>query len=134
MKGILLTGTALASSIAMPFAVSAQTTTVANKLHDFIGKHEFKNGAIPQRPQGLMGKVTVIDGNTITLTHPDGQVITVDASAIGVANIKVGDHIAVEGKVSISATAIHQLGDLMPRGPMMGRGHRMMEPQNSTAQ
>jgi preprotein translocase subunit YajC len=185
IKNILVTGTALASSIAMPFAVSAQTTTAVAKIHNFVGKHDFRNmvkpaaagkvtaingssisittkenktvtvdasatsyadiklgdlimvegtvngdsvkatsihdvGAIPERPQGLVGKVTAIDGNTITLSHPDGQVITVDASAIGVTNVKVGDRIAVEGKVSISAAAIHQVGDF---GMLRGQKH-----------
>ena len=121
-KNLLVTGAALASSVAMPFAVSAQTTTTVNKLHDMFGGRG-QHGTFVK--PATTGTVTAINGTSISITTKDNKAITVDASAPGVASIKVGDLIMVEGTLNGTnavATKINDIGTI-PAGarPFEGR-------------
>jgi len=138
-KNLLMTGAAIAS-VAMPFAVSAQTTANLGKLNQMIGMHgqmhpmfmkpNFKNMIKP----ATAGTVTAINGTSISITTKDNKSVTVDATAPGVLNIKIGDLIIVEGTLNGTnavATKINDVGTIPPgsrpfgdrRGFGMGMRH-----------
>ncbi len=87
-------------------------------------------------PQGVMGTVSAVSGDTITLTGKDGTTYTVNAGSasitknmtVGISDIKVGDTLMAQGTVngtSVTATNIHD--GVPPMGSMMGghMGHGM---------
>lgn len=87
-------------------------------------------------PHGVVGTVSAVSGDTITLTGKDGTTYTVTAGSasitknmtVGISDIKVGDTLMAQGTVSgtsVTATKIHD--GVLPMGGMMGghMGHGM---------
>ncbi len=83
----------------------------------------------PRVPHGVMGTVSAVNGNAITLTGKDGKTYTVEAGGatvtknmtVGLSEIKVGDTLMADGAVSgatVVATTIHD--GIPPMGGMMG--------------
>lgn len=100
---------------------------------------------------GVGGTVTAVNGNTITVTGPNGTSYTINAGSaaitkdetVSVSDIAVGDTIMANGTVSgtsVDATAIHDgkmpmgMGGFGGRGPGgMGRGvHGTVSAVNGT--
>lgn len=119
---------------------SAQTTsdsTVAPSANE-IGHPASKRfgrrfgvgkGAEAMGRRGVMGKVTAVSGNTITVTGPNGTSYTVDASSatvskivtIPVGQITVGDTVGVQGTLSgTNVTATHVM-DGIPNFPKLNK-------------
>ena len=98
------------------------TSVTATAIRDGMGGR-LGQGGLGDRNNGqrpaVVGKITAINGSTLTVTKNDNMVDTVDASqakidknrsAITVADLAVGDNVMVEGTVSgttVTATAIH---------------------------
>ena len=88
----------------------------------------------PRVPHGVMGTVSAVNGNSITLTGKDGKTYTVEAGSaaiskdmtVAISDIKVGDMLMAQGSVNgttVTATNIHD--GIPPMGGMMGeRGMR----------
>lgn len=74
------------------------------------------------RGAGVMGEVTGVDGNTITVTGKNGQTYTVEAGSATVqkmvtgslSDIAVGDTIGVQGAVSGTSVTASTIMDDMP--------------------
>jgi riboflavin synthase alpha subunit len=73
---------------------------------------------------GVAGKVTAVNGTTLTVTKDDGTSYTVDASAtkvskvvdLTVGDIKVGDTVGVMGTLTgTSVKALHIMDGIPPR-------------------
>ena len=73
--------------------------------------------------RGVMGTVSAVNGNMVTVTGKNGTTYTVDASSakvskvvdLTVGDIKVGDTVGVQGKVSgTSVTAVHIMDGVPP--------------------
>lgn len=77
---------------------------------------------------GVMGTVSAVNGNTLTVTGKNGTTYTVDASSakvskmetLSVSDIKVGDTVGVQGQVSGSAVTAKQIMDGIPAGAPQG--------------
>lgn len=97
------------------------TTLTATDVMDgkFMGRGGM--GGMHGRGPGVMGKVTAVNGSTITVTNHDGTVFTVNAGSATVnkmttgslADVQVGDTIGVQGDVSgTTVTATKIMADL----------------------
>ncbi len=72
--------------------------------------------------RGVMGKVTAVDGSTITVTAPNGTSYTVNASGAtfkkfvtsSAADISVGDQIDAQGTVSGTTVTATNVLDGIP--------------------
>ena len=77
------------------------------------------------RGPGVMGKVTAVNGDTITLTNDDGTSYTVNASDAKISkvvdqtisDIKIGDTLGVQGEVSGSTVMAKHIMNGMPPRP-----------------
>lgn len=107
------------------------TSVVATEVIDGVGSGIFRGHRGPGKGLGVMGTVSAINGNTLTVTKPDGKTYTVDASNakvskvvdLSVSGIKVGDHIGVEGAITgTSVVASHIMDGSMP---MVGNQHSL---------
>ena len=102
---------AVAMSIGVGFAgVASAETATTGLATSGAGIVQKMHGRMKERP-GVMGTVTAVSGNTVTLTGKDGKTYTVDATSaeigkmttITIGQIAVGDTIGVQGTVSLSA-------------------------------
>lgn len=74
---------------------------------------------------GVMGTISAINGNSVTVTGKDGKTYTVDASSaqidkivqLGVGDLKVGDTIGVQGQVSGTSVSAKHIMDGIPPKP-----------------
>jgi len=92
------------------FAAGAISNNTITASEIFDGKRNFAKGLKPRKNfQGVVGVVTSINGNSITLTAKDNTVYVVDASNAGVkkgpdesnvSQIKSGDRLFVRGAVT----------------------------------
>ena len=99
---------------------------VATKILDGLAMGRHWMGGM-RGPHGTVGTVSGINGNTVTLSGKNGTTYTVDLSnsqiekltPVTAGDIKVGDQLNVEGKVSGSSiTASHVLDGLaFPKAP-----------------
>lgn len=72
---------------------------------------------------GIGGTVTAVSGSSVTLTGPDGQSYTVDASNAAIqkmvsgslSDIAVGDHLGVQGTVSGNTVTATMIMDGLPK-------------------
>ncbi len=116
--------TATVSSIAIGDKVAIRgtvsgTSVTATEVMDGVGGP----GGHGRGP-GVVGTVSAVSGNTITLTNADGTTYTVEASSakvskvstISVSDIAVGDKIGVEGTVSGTSVTATGIMDGMPEG------------------
>ncbi len=82
-------------------------------------------GSMHGEGRGVMGKVTAVNGSTLTITNTDGTSYTVDASAakvskttdITVGDIQVGDTVGVMGTLSGSSVKAVHIMDGVPPTP-----------------
>lgn len=99
------------------------TTLTATKV--MSGKGGMGHGGPGGRGRGVMGQVTAVDGNTITVTGHDGQSYTVNAGSAkvqkmvagSIGDIAVGDRIGVQGEVSGTTVTATQIMDDLPEPP-----------------
>lgn len=112
------------------------TATVGAAALTFADSTPAVDASTQHRP-GVMGTVTAVSGNTVTLTGKDGKTYTVDAGSatitkdetVGVSDIQVGDTLVAGGSVSgtsVTASSIHDgklpMGGFgIGHGPMGGR-------------
>lgn len=98
------------------------TNVTATDIMDGVMGHGFGPGG--HRGPGVMGTVSAVSGNTVTITNNDGTSYTIDASnaevskvsTVSVSDIKVGDTIGVDGTVSgTSVTAKHIMDGVPPQ-------------------
>jgi hypothetical protein len=98
------------------------TTITATKIADGVGGMGGFGGGHGGRGPGVMGTVTAVNGNTVTVTGKDGKSYTVDASAstvgkiqtITVAGIQVGDSVGIQGTVNGTSVTAKSIMDGMP--------------------
>lgn len=123
-----LIGTALTTAIILPFAAFAQTPTAAQLAqHPMFNRQNFQNGINDKNIEsfkgrggrmmgqgmhrsGARGTVSAISGTTLTITGPQNEIYTVDASAADISAIKIGDQVGVQGQIktaTLTATAVH---------------------------
>ncbi len=117
LAAVVLLGGAMAGYASLASADTTDGSTGA-PTHEMRGPGMNKGHG----PHGhAMGQVTAIDGNTVTITGPDGTTITVDAAAATVekvvegsmADIQVGDRIGVHGtRTGTTVTAEKIITDL----------------------
>ena len=133
-RTITIIGSVLLSSLLASGIASAETS-VSNTKHN-RGMMRNNVGNMMERGSGVMGTVSAISGNTITLTSKSFNntstqtIYTIDASKAtvnkngsvsSVSGIVVGDTIRVDGTITgtnVVATTIHD-------GMMQGKGNRM---------
>ena len=111
--------TAIISDIAVGDTVGVRgtvtgTSVVATDVTDGLMMHGGRGGF--GHGPGVMGTVSALNGNTVTITNKNGTSYTVDATNakvsktvdIAVSGIAVGDTVGVQGTVSgTSVTAVH---------------------------
>ena len=122
---------AVAASIGVGFAgisaadtATSSPTGVAAKVRTMIGMHPREHGPGMGRGAGVMGTVTAVSGNTVTVTDKDGTTYTIDAtsaevsktSTITVSQIAVGDTVGVQGTVSGTTVTAKHIMDGLPAG------------------
>lgn len=98
------------------------TTLTATKVMSGMSKGGHGFGG---RGHGVMGSVTAVDGNTITVTGKDGQSYTVNAASAtvqkmvagSISDIAIGDRIGVQGTVSGNSVTATQIMDDLPEPP-----------------
>jgi hypothetical protein len=98
------------------------TTITATKIADGVGGMGGFGGGHGGRGPGVMGTVTAVNGNTVTVTGKDGKSYTVDASistvgkiqTITVAGIQVGDSVGIQGTVNGTSVTAKSIMDGMP--------------------
>ena len=104
----------------------SRSTITATEIHTGMGPGEggFGRGRGPGG-KGVMGQVTAVSGNTITVTGKDGKTYSVDAGSatigkmvtISASDVKVGDTVGVEGSVNgTTVTATHIMDGVPPIG------------------
>lgn len=101
------------------------TTLTATKVMSGMPKGGHGFGGPGGRGHGVMGQVTAVDGNTITVTGKDGQSYTVNAGSAtvqkmvagSISDIAVGDRIGVQGTVSGNSVTATQIMDDLPEPP-----------------
>ncbi|MEI7512560.1 MAG: hypothetical protein WCK01_03830 [Candidatus Uhrbacteria bacterium] len=126
-----LIGTALTTAIILPFAAFAQTPTAAQLAqHPMFNRQNFQNGINDKNiesfkgrggrmmgqgmhRQGTHGTVSAINGTTLTVAGLQNEIYTVDASAVDISTIKIGDKVGVQGQIN-TATIKASLVHLMP--------------------
>lgn len=108
--------TAIASADTTNTTATTQTTTPPKDWH--------KGPGMGMRGHGVMGTVTAVNGNTLTITNTDGTTYTVDATnaqmsktvTITTSDIKVGDTLGVVGTVTgTSVAAVHIMDGIPPK-------------------
>ena len=129
---VLLGGGAVAGYASMASAKNAINTSVEGKIipgeagFHINGKGKsFGKGFHRGMGPGVMGKVTAVNGSTITLTSPDGKTFTIDAGTATVqkivtgtiADIAVGDNIGVQGDISTGSVKAKTIMDDLPAFP-----------------
>ena len=75
--------------------------------------------------RGAMGTVTAVNGNTITITRPDGSTATIDATnatvskvvTTSLSDVNVGDRIGAHGTVSGTTITATQIMTDLPEKP-----------------
>ncbi len=93
---------------------TSTTTPQGHRMGHFGGMHG--------KGQGVMGTVSAVNGNTITVTGKNGTSYTVDGSSatvskmvnISVGDIKVGDTIGAQGTVSGNSVTANHIMDGIP--------------------
>jgi riboflavin synthase alpha subunit len=93
------------------------TSVTATAVMDGVFKGGFRG-----RGPGVMGQVSAINGNTLTVTGKNGTTYTVDASGatvsktstVSVGDIKVGDTIGVMGSVTGNSVTAKNILDGLP--------------------
>lgn len=124
MGGGALVGYAGLASAQTPATGSTTATSTPWGMHKGAGLH----GKMGGMGRGVVGTVSAVNGNTITLTDKSGKTYTVDASNakiskvvdLTVGDIKVGDTLGVQGSVSgTTVTAKHVMDGVppTPQGP-----------------
>lgn len=110
---------------------SANTTTTDTQAKPTRAEMREKFGEMKgmkgKMGHGVMGTVSSISGNTITVTAPDGKTYTVEASTAEVkkmvtttiSDIAVGERIGVHGDLSGTTVTAKQIMADMPEMPMM---------------
>ena len=102
------------------------TTVTATEIHSGMGPGGHgPMGMMGGRGRGVMGTVSAVSGNTITVTGKDGTTYTVDATSANVekmvtesvSDIAVGDTVGVEGTVSGSNVTAKHIMDGLPATP-----------------
>ena len=119
--GALMSYAGLAS--AQTPAQSGSATSTPMGIHQGMRGHWGKGPGMGMH--GAVGTVSAVQGTTITVTGKDGTTYTVDASnakvdkivQLTVSDIKVGDTIGVEGKVSGSLVTAGHIMDGIPANP-----------------
>ena len=114
---------AIGAGAAVTTLVSAQTDT--NGQASATAKFMHHRGPGMGKGHGVMGTVSSVNGNTVTLTGADGQTYTVDATSakvskvvdLSVADIKVGDTLGVMGTVSGNSVSAVHIMDGIPQKP-----------------
>ncbi len=120
---------AMLGTLLMTGAALAQTTNT----NLVWGRHAGKGVMHMQKP-AVVGSVTTINGTILTVTDKNGTVFTVDAGSakitkgfgpssttITLADMKVGDTVAVTGTVSGNAVAATAIVDGVGRGGPMNK-------------
>ncbi|MCE9643937.1 DUF5666 domain-containing protein [Candidatus Parcubacteria bacterium] len=87
------------------------------------GKPGMRGG--PGMGHGVMGKVTAVNGSTITVAGPDGKSYTVNAGSATIhrmvtgslSDVVVGDTIGVQGTVSGNTVTAKEIMDDLPLPP-----------------
>ncbi len=138
----LLTGTAIAASVILPIAVSAQVTGHGIPFERWMTPHATQR---PARAPGVSGTVASINGTIITLTGRNNTTYSVDASnakvtkgfgpnaaTAALTDVTTGAHLMVKGTVNdtnVTATEIDLLtAENGTRGPGF-RGRALMGPK-----
>ncbi len=104
------------------------TNVVATKISSGFGPGGRGMGGPDMRGgfgPGVTGTVSAVNGNTVTVTGKDGTTYTVDASSakvsktveLNVSDIKVGDTVGVQGKVSGTSVTAEHIMDGVPPTP-----------------
>ncbi|MDB5224505.1 MAG: hypothetical protein JWO43_127 [Candidatus Adlerbacteria bacterium] len=120
--------TATVADIAVGDMVRAQgtvsgTTVTATEVMDGLMMGGGKGGfGGEHRGPGVMGTISAISGNTVTVTKTDGTTYTVDASAAtvsktvtaSVSDLKVGDTIGAQGTLTGTSVAATHIMSGMP--------------------
>ena len=129
---ILTTGAVLASTVITPIAVSAQTvnptTAGAPAQHAWAADQHGKKGFGRGPNKGMMknvvmGTVSAISGNSITLTGSNNTTYTVDATSAKfmggsfgstqtLSNVQVGDKLMVNGTITGTSVAAKTINDI----------------------
>jgi hypothetical protein len=113
------------------------TTVTATTIHDGFGGMGGPGGAggfgggHGGPGGGAMGTVTAVNGSTLTVTDKDGGVYTIDASTAtvkasgstsAVSDIKVGDTVMIQGKVTTASMTATNIEDGVPTPPTSTTG------------
>lgn len=116
---------AIGDMIAVDGTVSGSNVT-ATTIHDGFGGPGGFGGGRGGPGGGAMGTVTAVSGTTLTVTDKDGGVYTIDASsatvkadgsASAVSDIKVGDTVMIQGKVTTASMTATDIEDGIPTPP-----------------
>jgi hypothetical protein len=117
---------AVGDMIAVDGTVSG-TTVAATAIHDGFGMGgPGGRGGPGGFGGGTMGTVTAISGTTLTVSGKDGGTYTIDASsatvkasgaASAVSDIKVGDTVMIQGKVTTASMTATNIEDGVPTPP-----------------
>lgn len=111
----------------LAFGTVNGTNVVAEKIMSGRGFGMRKPGMHrgPGMEHGVMGKVTAVNGSTLTVTGPNGKTYTVEAGSATIhrmvtgslSDIVVGDTIGVQGSVSGSSVTAKEIMDGLPLPP-----------------
>jgi hypothetical protein len=121
---LLLGGGAIAGYAGLASAQTPTTAVSGTATTTPWGMHRGGMGWRGHGMHGVVGTVTAVSGNTVTLTGNNGTTYTVDASSaqiskvvtLSVGDIKVGDTVGVQGSVSgTSVTAKHIMDGVPPK-------------------
>ena len=106
---------------------SANTTSTDTQTKPTRAEMKERFGKMKDRMRhGVMGTVSSISGNTITVTTPDGKTFTVEAGSAEVkkmvtttiSDIAVGERIGVHGDISGTTVTAKQIMADMPEMPL----------------
>ena len=113
---VTISGIAVGDTVAVRGTVTGDSV-VATQVTDGVMNHAGFNGQGGKgRSPGVMGTVTAVSGNTVTITNSNGTTYTINAGnstvsevvSLPISSIKVGDTLGVQGTVSgTSVTATH---------------------------
>jgi hypothetical protein len=98
------------------------TTITATKIQDGVGMKMGGFGGGRGFGGGVMGTVTAVSGNTVSVTGKDGKSYNVDAAnstvgkfeTIPVSSIQVGDSVGIQGTVSGTSVTAKSIMDGLP--------------------
>ncbi len=118
---------AVGDMIAVDGTVSGDNVT-ATAIHDGLGGGPGGPGGFGggRGPGGVMGTVSAINGNTLTVTGKDGGTYTVDASSATIresgttstlSSVKVGDTVMIGGSITTASMTATQIDDGVPTVP-----------------